>query len=340
MNSLERVNNFLAGMEVDRIPVTPILMQYASKFIGAPFSKYLLNYKTLVESHLRCYEEFHFDMLMTLSDAYRETFDFGADIEFPYDNLPLMKNHPVQSYSDVKKLERLDPLKSTRMYDRIRAVELYKTKTDNEVPILGWVEGPLAEITDLRGISNIMIDLYENMDMINDMMDIVLDVAKKFALEQIKVGAHFIGIGDAACSIISPDMYKEFFMPREKELIDFIHANGCKTKLHICGNTTNHVKYMVQTGSDIIDLDWMVPISESVQYLREGQVFCGNFDPVLILLDGDPNIIKRSCKQCIEEGKGRLILSAGCEVVKDTPYDNMTAFCSEEAFKGYTINSI
>jgi MtaA/CmuA family methyltransferase len=327
MNSLERINSLLDGKPVDRLPVTPILMQFASRHINKPFSRYVLNYKTLVESHLRCYEDFGFDMLMTLSDAYRETYDFGANIEFPYDSLPLSKEPFINSFEDIKKLEKINPLDSTRMWDRIKAVELYKKEVGDEIAILGWVEGALAEITDLRGMGNIMIDLYENMEFIKDMVDIVIEVEKQFALEQIRAGAHFIGIGDAACSLIAPDMYKEYFMKKEKELVSFIHANSAKVKLHICGNTTNHVKYMVETGADIIDIDWMVPVKESVEYLKPGQVLCGNPDPVTVIMNGTKEIIIETSKKCVKDGSGRLILSAGCEITRDTPDENLETFC-------------
>ena len=327
MTSLERINNILENKPVDRQPITPILMQFASRYINKPFSRYLLDYRTLVESHLRCYEDFGFDMLMTLSDAYRETYDFGANIEFPYDSLPISKEHFIESYSDIKKIKRINPIDTTRMWDRIKAVELYKKEMGEEVAILGWVEGAMAEITDLRGMGNLMVDLYENMDFVEEMVDIVMDVEKKFALEQIKVGAHFIGIGDAACSLIAPDMYKDYFMLKEKELIDFIHKNGAKAKLHICGNTTNHVKYMVETGADIIDIDWMVPVKESVQYLKPNQVLCGNPDPVGVIMSGTEADIINASKKCIEEGSGRLILSAGCEIALDTPHINLKTFC-------------
>ena len=328
MNSLERVNNILDNKPIDRVPVTPILMQFAAKFINKPFSRYLLDYRTLVESHLRCHEKFGFDMLMTLSDAYRETFDFGANIEFPYDSLPLSKEPFIQSYSDIVKLKKINPLDSTRMWDRIKAVELYKKEMGNELPILGWVEGALAEITDLRGMNNVMIDFYENIEFLDEMASIIIEVEKQFALEQIKVGAHFIGIGDAACSLISPTMYRDHFMPKEKELVDFIHKHGAKIKLHICGNTTNHVKYMVETGADIIDIDWMVPVDQSVQYLKTHQVLCGNPDPVAVVMKGTKETIIDMSKKCIQDGKGRLILSAGCEIAKDTDIDKLYTFCN------------
>lgn len=56
-----------------------------------------------------------------------------------------------------------------------------------------------------------------------------------FARQQIREGAQFIGIGDAAASLVSPRFYKELILPAEQRLIDEIHKNGARAKLHICG---------------------------------------------------------------------------------------------------------
>jgi uroporphyrinogen-III decarboxylase len=124
-------------------------------------------------------------------------------------------------------------------------------------------------------------------------------------------------------------------MPKEKELVDFIHASGAKVKMHICGNITNHLESLVQTGADIIDLDWMVPIEKAVDLLKLNQVVCSNFDPVRILLESTPEIVYEAAVDCTQKGQGRLVLSPGCEVPVNTPVENVAAFCSYDAFKNY-----
>ena len=61
----------------------------------------------------------------------------------------------------------------------------------------------------------------------------------------------------------------------------------------------------------------------------------GNFDPVNILLEGTPEIVYEAAAKCIQKGKGRLILSPGCEVPVNTPVENVAAFCSSRAFKNF-----
>jgi uroporphyrinogen decarboxylase len=90
---------------------------------------------------------------------------------------------------------------------------------------------------------------------------------------------------------------------------------------------------LVQTGADIIDLDWMVPIEKAVDLLAPNQVICGNFDPVNILLKGTPEDVFEAAMNCIQKGQGRLILSPGCEVPVNTPVENVAAFCSQMTFK-------
>ena len=51
-------------------------------------------------------------------------------------------------------------------------------------------------------------------------MDIIVECAMDFISLQIKAGAHCIGIGDAFCSQIGPELYNQFAFERQKKLVD------------------------------------------------------------------------------------------------------------------------
>jgi uroporphyrinogen-III decarboxylase len=93
--------------------------------------------------------------------------------------------------------------------------------------------------------------------------EIIIQNAIAFAVAQVKAGADMIGIGDAAASLITPDMYTELVLPLEQKLIEAIHEAGAAVKLHICGNISNIVQFMPDSGADIIDVDWMVPLAKA-----------------------------------------------------------------------------
>ncbi len=84
--------------------------------------------------------------------------------------------------------------------------------------ICGWVEGPLAEYCDLRDVSAACLDMFENPEKLKLALDIMTESAMQFITAQVNAGAHCIGIGDAVCSLISPDLYQEFVFPLEKAI--------------------------------------------------------------------------------------------------------------------------
>jgi uroporphyrinogen-III decarboxylase len=148
-----------------------------------------------------------------------------------------------------------------------------------------------------------------------------------FASLQIKAGAHCIGIGDAFCSQIGPELYDQYAFERQKKLVDYIHLEGCLVKLHICGNTESILKQMILTGADIVDIDHLVPtMGEFISLLNRHQVFCGKSDPVTVIQDGSYETIKKSVSADSTDSSGRCIISAGCEITPGTTVENMRAF--------------
>lgn len=325
MNSVERVERRLRGEPVDKVPNLNIIMQFAARHINIPYGKYCTDYRYLVEGNIKCCRDFGIDMVSAISDPFRETSGLGGNVEILEDDVPRCTDYLVKGPGDLKKLKPADPSCSERMNDRLKAVSLYKETCGGEFPILGWVEGAFAEANDLRGMYDLMIDLRKEPGFIKELVEICLEQGILFAREQMKAGAQFIGIGDAAASLVSPKMYQEIVLPAEKALIDEIHKNGAKAKLHICGNTTALLDLMAESGADIIDIDHLVDLGLAVEKIGKKALVCGNFDPVSVLLEGSVGDVKDHVGKCLETGGNSIIISAGCEVPKFTPPENLKA---------------
>ena len=139
----------------------------------------------------------------------------------------------MNNIDDVKNLKNPDVYKAERTFDRIKAGELLSKKTQGNISIIGWIEGPLAEACDLTGMQNMMMQLTIDPDFANRLMDKCMQTAKDFAKAQIEAGCEIIGMGDAVCSQIDADTYNLYVRNRHKELINYIHELGGKIKLHI-----------------------------------------------------------------------------------------------------------
>jgi MtaA/CmuA family methyltransferase len=211
------------------------------------------------------------------------------------------------------------------MSDRLAAIEYFRGQVGGEVPIMGWVEGALAEAADLRGESTLLVDLYDRPDWLEDLLEICAEVAVAFARAQVEAGADIVGLGDAIASQISARMYRQFALPYEQRIFSAVHNMGALARLHICGDTSHLVSDMARSGADIIDLDWMVDIRSAAETLGETPVVCGNFDPVAVLLQGTPDQVRDATLYCLEWGGRRTISAAGCEVPDGTPLQNLLA---------------
>jgi uroporphyrinogen-III decarboxylase len=185
----------------------PILMHFAARFNGNTYGEFASNYKVLVESNLKSMEYFETDMVGLISDPYRETSAFGAKVSFPAEQVPMCEQILIKTYSDVVSLKRPDVYKCERTLDRIRGAELFQKELQGNIPVIGWIEGPLAEACDLTGISNMLMQLMIDPDFSNLLLDKCLETAKDFAKAQIEAGCDIIGMGDAICSQIDLGTY-------------------------------------------------------------------------------------------------------------------------------------
>jgi len=325
MNSFERMTNRLKDKPVDRPPNFNIFMTFAAHFINQPLSKYYLDYRILVDANMAMVENFNVDIVQAISDPFRETFDFGARIEFPDDDLPANKEPLLENPDKLIRLKKPNPGTGKRMSDRLNAVRLLREKAGNEIPVMGWVEGAFAEAGDLRGITNVLMDIYERPQWLKALLEIIAEVEIEFAKAQVEAGAHIIGLGDAIASQISPVMYQEFVLPYEKLIFQAVHEMGAITRLHICGDTSTILPFMVKSGADIIDLDWMVDMKAAADNFGDRVVFCGNFDPVNIMLRGKPDDVYKAAQKCMTDGGSNSFSAAGCEIPDKTPHENLNA---------------
>jgi MtaA/CmuA family methyltransferase len=325
VNAFERMMKRLQGEPVDRPPNFDIFMTFAAHHIGQPLSKYYRDHRVLVEANMAMLEDFDLDIVQAISDPFRETADFGAQIEFPADDLPVSKKPLLEEPQAIRKLKPPNPSNGRRMNDRLEAIRSFRQKVGGEVPIMGWVEGALAEAADLRGVVNILEDLILRPTWVEELLEICVGVEIAFARAQVEAGADIIGLGDAIVSQISPKMYRRFALPYEKRIFQAVHEMGALCRLHICGNTNHIFSEMVDSGADIIDLDWMVDMAAAAQGFGERVSFLGNFNPVAVMLRGTPEQVYQATMDCLKIGGLRCFSAPGCEVPDGTPHANLHA---------------
>lgn len=336
MTSTERTHAVLEGRRPDRLPVVPLFMVWAAQHGGHSYADYVTDYRVLVEDQLRLWEEFGIDVLSCCSDAWREAADCGTLLVYDDEGPPRPREHLLANKRPVTDLPRPDPLGGGRMTDRVRAVELFRKRGEGRVPILGWIEGPISEAVNLRGMNQFMLDFVDDPSYARSVLQWTAELATDFALAQVGAGADLIGMGDAAASLISPSLYCDFVLDLERDIIATLEEAGALTRLHICGNTTGLLPYFASTCAALIDLDHMVDLAAARRAIGSQTTLLGNFDPVNVLLKASAEDVYAACARCHAAAGEPYMLAAGCEVPPGTPEVNVRAVVryAEDATRG------
>jgi len=325
MTPYDRTMATVRGEERDHVSCQPLLMTFAARLYGAKYRDYVTDHRVLVAAQLAAAEEFGIDQVTCCSDAWREPADCGAEVIFFDDAPPACRNHLLADKTRLASLRMPRPEDGPRMSDRVAAVEAFADHVAGRIPINGWIEGPVAEAADLRGINEVMLDTIDDPRFVLDLFEWVTEMEIGFALAQARAGADIIGVGDAAASLLPPTYYEQSVFPYTKRMVDAIHDAGALVRLHVCGNTNHLLAAFGRLGADIIELDYPVDFPCAREKTGPEPVLLGNVDPVSVMLSGDPQLVRLRCEECYRAAAPRFIVGAGCEIPPATPHENVRA---------------
>ncbi len=328
MNGKELVRAQVRGEPTGRLAFMPITMSFAAKGIGAKYRAYATDYRVLAEGQLAFAERFGADHVSAISDPAVEAADLGQKTLW-YDDEPPANDESSSLLEDKAVLARLrpvDPGSGPRMSNRLRAVSELAARAGKDLLVEGWVEGPCAEGADLRGLSRLMMDFYDDPEFVRDLLAFTTEQGVAFASAQIRAGADVIGVGDAASSLMGPDIFSQFIHDFHRAYIDAIHAGGALARLHICGNTTELMPLLKDLPYDIIDLDTQASLPKARAALGPDRLLLGHIDTVSVVRGGTPETVRSALREALAASGGKnYIVSAGCEVPGDSPAENLEA---------------
>jgi len=335
MNSRERVVKAVKFENVDRVPVLPILLGYSAKLSNITYGEYGSNPCLLAMSLIKALKVHNLDGIY-VSSHYVVAEALGCKTVYFADRIdqsPKQEEMVIQGPNDLDKLNNFDPSnhKSTILIKK--ATEIARSEIGYEYAIKSFMGiGPISLAAMLRGMERIMIDLYDNEQLVYDLFDLCTDAVIKNANFLIKAKPDLFSFGDSTAGLISRDLYKKYVFSFEKKLIEEVKKLGIPVFMHICGNSMHIIDLMAKTGADALELDYQNDIKKCREIMGKdpdnNPAIQGNIDPVAKIMHGTYDEIYKESLELIEELKGLeggFILSPGCEVPQDTPSKNIDA---------------
>jgi MtaA/CmuA family methyltransferase len=329
MTSYDRVMTSVKHKEPDRVPFMPFAQTFTAKFAEIPFSAYVSKAEKFVEGQIKAYKAFGWDALCFSSDVGIYAGALGSKVEFPYDDVPRVVkpilNHSTM-YKDFQKLKIPDLTKAGRLTESIKAIELAKKEVGDEVPIIGWTEGPFQGVTLLSGADPMsFFYILDHIDEFKEILDWYADFEIEVAKAMYEAGADIIGVGETAAYFMSPTFFKQFCLEPEKRACRAIKKLGMVPLIHCCGYVPQCVHFSKETNpGGAIQFDYQVDLAWAKELLRGEVTIMGNLNYNKHTV-ADTKQVSDDCikKLRIAAEGGGYWLAFGCEIPRELPINNM-----------------
>jgi uroporphyrinogen decarboxylase len=187
----------------------------------------------------------------------------------------------------------------------------------------------------LLGIEKLIYCLVDHPEEFRNLLNFTTRVMVTLGRALINAGAHVIHIFDpsSSCSVINRAVFSEYILPHLKQAFkDFKDSGAPICWLNITGQTEPILDLFPETGADLFNIDYLVPISIAMEKLPH-HCINGNIKP-FNFISAEEKMIRREARDLLEEARSRggFILSPGCEIPLGSKVSNIEAML--EAVKG------
>lgn len=322
MNSLERVTLTLQHKEADRIPVYPLINSVSRKALGLNYEQWTRDEEKCAEAIIKATEEIGVDCLCTLVDLSVEAADWGQEIEFSGDVAahPKMDKRLIATEDDYEKIGVINPRETPRMSGHIKMAKIFSERKGQEMPIVGFVFGPLGVLSMMRGQEMMFMDMIMCPEKLHTALRNITETLKEFCTALIEAGCHAIMFDTlyASRSILSPEMWEDFEGDYIEELSNLVREKGAMVMLHNCGNGIYFEEQIRRMKPVLISFQHMPPDCKDMKEVKEKYgdkvTLMGHIEPGW-LYSASEEELRKSCREQIDAYKkdGGFILATGCE---------------------------
>jgi len=146
-------------------------------------------------------------------------------------------------------------------WDRLREKCIELRKTTDKALLLGIGCNLFEWGSFLRRMDNFMMDVVADSDNVAKLLDALmeshmagLEKACKYVGDVVDIIKFGDDLGMDTGPFMSPDSYKELFLPRHKQLCDYVKKNSSmKTMLHSCGGIYKLIPGLIEAGFEILN---------------------------------------------------------------------------------------
>jgi uroporphyrinogen decarboxylase len=328
MNGNERIKAVLKGQWPDKRPVILHNFMVAAREAGYTMKQYRKDPEAAADSHIRAVEKYNLDGILFDVDTALLASAVGVPTDYPEDEPARCHGALLHNLEEVKNLEPPDVSKSERIQMTLEAIRIIKKHFGDEIFLRGNVDqAPFSLASMVRTPAEWMMDIMMDTENAFKLLDYCMDACKQYMRLMAGENVHMLSNGDspAGPEMVSPEMFRTFALPYEKELADLSHKLGLPYMNHICGDTELILNDMPKTGLDAVELDYKTDIYKIHDHYKDSIVLSGTIDPSGVVANGTPKEVEEKATELLQlyEDSPRLIMNAGCAIPPHAPEENL-----------------
>ncbi|KAJ4797341.1 Uroporphyrinogen decarboxylase [Rhynchospora pubera] len=300
----------------------------------------------IVEITLQPWNAFKPDGVILFSDILTPLPAIGVPFDISDSKGPVIHD-PIQS---EKCIERLRPIDFDKVSFVGESLRILRNEISNEATLLGFVGAPwtigtyIIEGGSTSTYKNIKSMCYTAPHVLKALLSHLTKAISEYIIYQVKSGAQCIQIFDSWGGQLPPHVWEKWSKPYIKQIVSEVKKEcpDVPLVLYINGNG-GLLERMIDTGVDVIGLDWTVDMADGRRRLGNKIGIQGNVDPALLFspLPALTEDIHRVVKAAGPRGH---ILNLGHGVLVGTPEEAVAHFFDvtrtlryESLFEGFKL---
>ncbi len=252
---------------------------------------------------------------------------YGMGVPFSIDpGVGPVVHEPVRDERAVERLRVADPEEATpEIFESIR---LLRKELAGRAALLGFAGAPYTVASYLiegrpskdhvraRGL------MYGQPQVWHRLMERLAEVTVRYLRAQIEAGAQVVQLFDSWMGDLGARQYEEYVLPYSRHIFEELRDTGVPT-IHFGTGTSGMLEQMAAAGSDIVSVDWRVPLDQAWDRIGLDRGIQGNLDPAIVL--APPPVMERAAQDVLDAAAGRPghIFNLGHGVTPSTPHQHL-----------------
>jgi len=246
-----------------------------------------------------------------------------------------------KSAEEIKKHKLPDPAEPSR-FEGLRAeAQRLLRETDKAIVAHAPTGGIVEHSYWLRGMQDSYMDMAADPAMVELVAERVVEWLEVYWTQYMKEIGDLVQVvqmgddlGGQDGPLFSPAIYRTYFKPREKRLIDIVRKySKAKIYFHSCGAIREYIPDLIEIGVDALN-----PVQVQARNMdsaglkkdfgKDMGFWGGGANPVAIMCQGKPEDVRREVKRRVGDlaPGGGFVFASVHNIQSDVPPENVEAF--------------